>query len=338
MMPFTLDLLPIWTFILGVGVFLYVLLDGFDLGVGILFGFAPDTGSRNLIMNSIAPIWDGNETWLILGSVGLMAAFPLAFAIIIPAVYFPIAIMLLALVFRGVAFEFRYRDADHKSFWDHGFSWGSVIATFAQGIILGAFIQGFKVDGRHFVGSSFDCFTPFSLLTGLALVLGYALLGAGWLVLKTDGEIQVRARRHGRIALVGVLVAVGAVSIWTPLATASVAQRWFSWPGLILLAPVPILTAAIAYAAWRALNGWGNEATLFLTGIGLFLMSYLGIAISLWPMIVPGYYTLWQAASSPSTQAFLLIGTLFLLPVILMYTAWSYWVFRGKIRGDVGYR
>ncbi|MDA8253508.1 MAG: cytochrome d ubiquinol oxidase subunit II, partial [Rhodospirillales bacterium] len=149
MMPFTLDLVPIWTFILGVGVFLYVLLDGFDLGVGILFGFAPDTPSRNLIMNSIAPIWDGNETWLILGSVGLMAAFPLAFAIIIPAVYFPIAIMLLALVFRGVAFEFRYRDAEHKSFWDHGFSWGSVIATFAQGIVLGAFIQGFKVDGRH---------------------------------------------------------------------------------------------------------------------------------------------------------------------------------------------
>ena len=201
MMPFTLDLVPIWTFILGVGVFFYVLLDGFDLGVGILFGLAPDTSSRNLIMNSIAPIWDGNETWLVLGSVGLMAAFPLAFAIIIPAVYFPIAIMLLALVFRGVAFEFRYRDAEHKSFWDHGFSWGSVIATLAQGIVLGAFIQGFKVDGRHFVGSSFDCFTPFSLLTGLALVLGYALLGAGWLVLKTEGDIQVRARRHGRIAL-----------------------------------------------------------------------------------------------------------------------------------------
>ena len=225
MMPFTLDLVPIWTFILGVGVFLYVLLDGFDLGVGILFGFAPDTRSRNLIMNSIAPIWDGNETWLILGSVGLMAAFPLAFAIIIPAVYFPIAIMLLALVFRGVAFEFRYRDVEHKSFWDHGFSWGSVIATFAQGIVLGAFIQGFKVDGRHFVGSSFDCFTPFSLLTGLALVLGYALLGAGWLVLKTDGDIQLRARRHGRIALVGVLIAVAAVSI-SFLAPAAAHAAW----------------------------------------------------------------------------------------------------------------
>ena len=336
MMPFTLDLVPIWTFILGVGVFLYVLLDGFDLGVGILFGFAPDTRSRNLIMNSIAPIWDGNETWLILGSVGLMAAFPLAFAIIIPAVYFPIAIMLLALVFRGVAFEFRYRDADHKSFWDHGFSWGSVIATFAQGIVLGAFIQGFKVDGRHFVGSSFDCFTPFSLLTGLALVLGYALLGAGWLVLKTDGEIQVRARRHGRIALVGVLVAVGAVSIWTPLADPDIAHRWFSWPNLIFLAPVPVVTAVIAFFVWRSLNRQ-SEAGPFIGAIGLFLMSYLGIAISLWPMIVPHHYTLREAASSQSTQAFLLVGTLFLLPIILLYTAWSYWVFRGKVRADIGY-
>ena len=313
-----------------------ILLDGFDLGVGILFGFAPDTRSRNLIMNSIAPIWDGNETWLILGSVGLMAAFPLAFAIIIPAVYFPIAIMLLALVFRGVAFEFRYRDADHKSFWDHGFSWGSVIATFAQGIVLGAFIQGFKVDGRHFVGSSFDCFTPFSLLTGLALVLGYALLGAGWLVLKTDGEIQVRARRHGRIALVGVLIAVAAVSIWTPLADPDIAHRWFSWPNLIFLAPVPVVTAVIALSVWRSLNRQ-SEAGPFIGAIGLFLMSYLGIAISLWPMIVPHHYTLREAASSESTQAFLLVGTLFLLPIILLYTAWSYWVFRGKVRADIGY-
>ena len=337
MMPFTLDLVPIWTFILGVGVFLYVLLDGFDLGVGILFGFAPDTRSRNLIMNSIAPIWDGNETWLILGSVGLMAAFPLAFAIIIPAVYFPIAIMLLALVFRGVAFEFRYRDADHKSFWDQGFSWGSVIATFAQGIVLGAFIQGFNVDGRHFVGSSFDCFTPFSLLTGLALVLGYALLGAGWLVLKTDGDIQLRARRHGRIALVGVLIAVAAVSIWTPLADPDIAHRWFSWPNLIFLAPVPVITAVIAFFVWRSLNRQ-SEAGPFVGAIGLFLMSYLGIAISLWPMIVPHHYTLREAASSQSTQAFLLVGTLFLLPIILLYTAWSYWVFRGKVRADIGYR
>ena len=331
-----LDLVPIWTLILGLGVFFYVLLDGFDLGVGILFGLAPDTASRNLMMNSIAPIWDGNETWLVLGSVGLLAAFPLAFAIIVPAVYFPIAIMLVALVFRGVAFEFRFRDSEHKGFWDHGFAYGSTVATLAQGIVLGAFIQGFKVDGRHFTGSSFDCFTPFSLLTGIALLFGYALLGSGWLVMKTEGELQAWARRLGRIAFLGVLVAIGIVSLWTPAVDPGIAHRWFSWPNIAYLSPVPIITALIALLEWRSLSRQ-SEAGPFIGAVALFLLSYIGIAISLWPMIVPHYYTLWQAAAAPSTQAFLLVGTLVLLPVILLYTGWSYWVFRGKVRGDIGY-
>ncbi len=331
-----LDLVPIWTLILGLGIFFYVLLDGFDLGVGILFGLAPDTASRNLMMNSIAPIWDGNETWLVLGSVGLLAAFPLAFAIIVPAVYFPIAIMLIALVFRGVAFEFRFRDSEHKGFWDHGFAYGSTVATLAQGIVLGAFIQGFKVDGRHFTGSSFDCFTPFSLLTGIALLFGYALLGSGWLVMKTEGELQAWARRLGRIAFLGVLVAIGIVSLWTPAVDPGIAHRWFSWPNIAYLSPVPIITALIALLEWRSLSRQ-SEAGPFIGAVALFLLSYIGIAISLWPMIVPHHYTLWQAAAAPSTQAFLLVGTLVLLPVILLYTGWSYWVFRGKVRGDIGY-
>jgi cytochrome d ubiquinol oxidase subunit II len=331
-----LDLVPIWTLILGLGVFFYVLLDGFDLGVGILFGLAPDTASRNLMMNSIAPIWDGNETWLVLGSVGLLAAFPLAFAIIVPAVYFPIAIMLIALVFRGVAFEFRFRDSEHKGFWDHGFAYGSTVATLAQGIVLGAFIQGFKVDGRHFTGSSFDCFTPFSLLTGIALLFGYALLGSGWLVMKTEGELQAWARRLGRIAFLGVLVAIGIVSLWTPAVDPGIAHRWFSWPNIAYLSPVPIITALIALLEWRSFSRQ-SEAGPFIGAVALFLLSYVGIAISLWPMIVPHHYTLWQAAAAPSTQAFLLVGTLVLLPVILLYTGWSYWVFRGKVRGDIGY-
>ena len=330
------DLVPIWTVILGVGIFLYVLLDGFDLGVGILFGLAPNTATRNLMMNSIAPVWDGNETWLILGGIGLLAAFPLAFVIIMPAVYFPVAIMLLALVFRGVAFEFRHRDSERKTFWDHGFAIGSLVATFAQGVVLGAFIQGFEVDGRRFAGSSFDCFTPFSILTGVALVFGYALLGAGWLVLKTEGELQARARRQGRIALVGVLAALGAVSLWTPAADPAIAHRWFDGANLLLLAPVPIATGAAALMVWRKL-GSDSEAGPFLGAVALFLLSYLGIAISLWPMIVPRHYTLWQAASSPSTQAFLLIGTMFMLPVVLVYSAWSYWVFRGKVHADLGH-
>lgn len=332
-----LDFVPIWTLILGLGVFLYVLLDGFDLGVGVLYGFAPDRASRNLVMNSIAPIWDGNETWLVLGGVALLAAFPLAFAIIIPAVYFPIALMLLALVFRGVAFEFRFRDSEHRTFWDHAFCYGSAVGAFAQGVVLGAFIQGFPVEGRQFAGSSLDAFTPFSILTGLALTCGYMLLGAGWLILKTEGELQHWARRFGRLAFVGVLVAIAAVSLWTPFLAPQIAARWFAWPNLFILAPVPIVTAAIAWATWRALRAGGPEAGPFLGAVGLFTMSYLGIAISLFPMIVPYKFTLWEAASSPKTQAFLLVGTLFLLPVILMYSGWSYWVFRGKVRGEIGY-
>lgn len=332
----TLDLVPVWTFILGLGVFFYVLLDGFDLGVGMLYGLAPDLNARNLVMNSIAPVWDGNETWLVLGGIALLAAFPLAFAIILPAVYFPILIMLLALVFRGVAFEFRYRDSEHRTFWDHAFAYGSAAATFAQGIVLGAFIQGFQTDGRHFTGSSFDCFTLFSLFTGLALMAGYSLLGAGWLIFKTEGALQDWARRLGRYAFLGVLIAIAVVSLWTPFIAHDIARRWFSWPNLTWLWPVPLVTALAAWWEWRALNA-RTDLQPFFGAVVLFLLSYLGIAISLWPMIVPHTYTLWQAASSPSTQAFLLIGTLFLLPIILVYTGWSYWVFRGKVRGDIGY-
>ena len=331
-----LDFVPIWTVILATGVFLYVLLDGFDLGVGILYRFAPDTASRNLLMNSIAPVWDGNETWLILGGVGLLVAFPLAFAIIIPAVYFPVLIMLLALVFRGVAFEFRFRDAVHRTFWDYGFFLGSVIATFAQGVVLGAFIQGFKVEGRAFIGSSFDCFTWFSTLTGVALVFGYGLLGAGWLILKTSGVLQQQVRRQGVWCLVGVVVCIVAVSVWTPILDADIAKRWLSWPNIIWLLPVPLITALVVIVTGLSLRGT-SEATPFLGAVALFLMSYLGIAISLWPMIVPHHYTLTQAASSPKTQAFLLVGTAFLLPTVLLYTAWAYWVFRGKVRADIGY-
>jgi len=335
-MTATFDFVPVWTLILGAGIFFYVLLDGFDLGVGILYGFAPDLASRNIAMNSIAPVWDGNETWLVLGGVALLAAFPLAFAIIVPALYFPILVMLLALVFRGVAFEFRFRDVEHRTFWDHGFCYGSAIATFAQGVMLGSFIQGFNVEGRHFVGSSFDFLTPFSVLCGFALIFGYALLGACWLVLKTEEEIQERARRHGRACLVGVLIAIAMVSIWTPLMSEQVAERWFSWPNLLLLSPVPIATALVAFAVWRGLSG-RSQAGPFIGAIGLFALAYGGMAISLWPMIVPHHYTLWDAASSERTQAFLLIGTLFLLPVILVYSGWSYWVFRGKVRADIGY-
>jgi cytochrome d ubiquinol oxidase subunit II len=332
-----LDFVPMWTAILGLAVFFYVLLDGFDLGVGILYNFAGSAEARTLLMNSIAPIWDGNETWLVLGGIGLLAAFPLAFAIILPAVYFPILVMLLALIFRGVAFEFRFRDSEHRTFWDHAFGIGSAVATFAQGVVLGAFVQGFAVEGRHFSGGSFDCFTPFSLFTGLALLFGYGLLGAGWLILKLEGDLQTQARSHARVCFLGTLAAVGIVSLWTPIQDHAIAQRWFSWPNILFLAPVPVLTACVTLLEWRALADAKAELRPFLYAIILFSLSYLGIAISLWPMIVPHHYSLWQAASAPDTQVFLGIGTMFLLPIILIYTAWSYWVFRGKARADIGY-
>jgi cytochrome d ubiquinol oxidase subunit II len=245
--------------------------------------------------------------------------------------------MLLALIFRGVAFEFRFRDAAHRTFWDHAFGYGSAIATFAQGVVLGAFIQGFQVDGRHFSGGSFDCFTPFSLFTGIALLFGYGLLGSGWLILKTEGALQKSARKHARRCFLGTLAAVGIVSLWTPLVDPDIAHRWFSWPNIAFLAPVPVLTALFGLLEWRAIANPKSELRPFVYAVLLFCLSYLGIAISLFPMIVPHHYSLWQAASSPDTQIFLGVGTLFLLPVILVYTGWSYWVFRGKVRADTGY-
>ena len=331
-----LDLVPVWTVILGVGVFMYVLLDGFDLGVGMLFPFAADEDSRSLMMNSVAPIWDGNETWLILGGMGLLAAFPVAFAIIIPAVYFPILLMLLGLMFRGVAFEFRSRDPAHQPWWNRAFFGGSLVATFFQGVVLGMFVQGFTVTGRVFAGTSFDWVTPFPLVTGAALVAGYVLLGAAWLVMKTESGLQVWARRCAARALYALLAFIVVVSIWTPLLQARIAARWFTWPDIVWFAPVPLVTALIAWGTWRSLRR-GGEYLPFVGALGLFAMSYLGLGISVFPYIVPYDLTLWDAAAVPSTQAFLLIGTLFLLPIIFMYLGWAYYVFRGKVHADVGY-
>jgi cytochrome d ubiquinol oxidase subunit II len=337
MMEPAISFVGVWTALIALGVVLYVLLDGFDLGVGMLHGFAPDPADRNLIMNSIAPIWDGNETWLVFCGIALLAAFPLAFAIIIPAVYFPVLVMLIALIFRGVAFEFRFNDSGRRAFWDRAFQVGSFVAVFAQGMILGAFIQGFRIEGRQFSGSSFDFLTPFGVLTALALLFGYGLLGAGWLIIKTEGDLQDWARRQGRLCLIGVVIGIVIVSLWTPLMEHQIAERWFSLPDILFLWPVPLATLAVVFWEWRALAG-STEAAPFIAAILLFLLCYLGIAISLWPMIVPYKFTLWDAASSPSTQSFLLVGALVLLPVILMYSGWSYWVFRGKASREIGYQ
>ncbi|HWP18935.1 MAG TPA: cytochrome d ubiquinol oxidase subunit II [Burkholderiaceae bacterium] len=327
-----LDLVPLWAAILALAVFMYVLLDGFDLGVGMLFALRRDEADRNRMVESVAPIWDFNETWLILGVGGMLAVFPLAFAIILPALYFPFLLMLLGLIFRGVAFEFREVPGARRGLWDRGFFWGSLLATFAQGVVLGNFIEGFPVENRQFAGTSWDWVSPFPLLTGIGLVFGYALQGATWLVMKTEGELQQWARRMARWSLLGVLAFIALISVWTPLTEPRIAARWFSLPNLWWFAPVPLLTGLLAVWLLRALNR-GAEITPFLCSMGLFFLAFTGLVISLWPYIAPPSVTLWDAATAHKSQAFLMIGTMFLLPVILGYVAWSYWVFRGKVRG-----
>ena len=332
----SLDLVPIWTVILAVSVFMYVLLDGFDLGIGILFPLAPDDASRDTMMASVAPVWDGNETWLVMGGIGIFAAFPVAFSIIFPALYFPVLAMLLGLVFRGVAFEFRPTALTSRRHWDRAFFAGSVVATFAQGCVLGKFVLGFEVSGRQYAGSLFDWLHPFVIAVGVGLLFGYALLGATWIVMKTDGPLRDWARGKARIALFGVLGFIALVSVWTPFMHEHIAERWFSWPNIAWLSPVPLVTAALALWLWRAIERRQDVAP-FLAAMGLFAMCYLGLGVSLFPYIVPHRLTLWEAAGAPQAQAFLLIGTLFLIPIIFTYTAWSYWVFRGKVRGGGGY-
>ncbi len=331
-----LDLVPLWAGILSLAVLMYVLLDGFDLGVGILFLFHQNEADRHLMMTSVAPVWDFNETWLILGGGGLLAVFPLAFAVIMPALYFPILVMLLGLLFRGVAFEFRDVPGARKWVWNGAFGFGSLIAAFAQGVVLGNFIQGFPVSGRVFSGTSWDWIAPFPLLTGLGLVVGYSLLGATWLYMKTEDDLQQWARQKSRWGLLGILLFIVMISVWTPLMDARTAARWFSFPNLLFFSPVPILTALLAWLLWLALRR-ERHVLPFICAMGLFFLAYTGLIISLWPYVAPPSITLRDAAAAPMAQEFLMVGTLFLLPVILLYVFWSYWVFRGKVRSDIGY-
>jgi cytochrome d ubiquinol oxidase subunit II len=286
-------------------------------------------------MNSVAPVWDGNETWLVLGGGGLMAAFPVAYAVVMTALYAPLIAMLLALVFRGVAFEFRWR-AERKSRWDLAFAGGSMVATFAQGVALGALVQGIPVSDRAYSGGWWDWLTPFSLLTGIALVVGYALLGSAWLIMKTTAELQERARRFAWITALGTLALIGVVSLWTPLLNAQFMARWFAWPAILYSAPVPLLVALAAFALFSGLAR-RREAQPFLAGIALFVLSYIGLGISFYPYIVPPSITIWSAAAPDSSLKFLLVGAVILIPLILAYTAWSYWVFRGKVDPSAGY-
>lgn len=328
-----LDLTIVWAGIIVFSVFVYVLMDGFDLGIGILFPAFAVGPDRDTAMNSIAPVWDGNETWLVLGGGGLLAAFPLAYGVILSGLYAPIIVMLLALVFRGVAFEARWRDPAHRPAWDSAFTGGSFLAALSQGVILGALLQGVKVTGRAYGGGWWDWLTPFSLLTGVSVVVAYALLGSTWLIFKAEGSLQQRATGLAWKTGAGTLAAVVLVSAATPFLHGAYFARWFAWPGLLLAAPVPVLVALASYAFYRSMKA-GRELAPFLLALFIFFLCFLGLGVSIYLYIVPGALTIWDAATHPRSQAFLLVGTAIIMPMILAYTAWAYWVFRGKVEGQ----
>jgi cytochrome d ubiquinol oxidase subunit II len=331
-----LDLPFIWAGLIAFAVLAYVVLDGFDLGVGILFPFVPGEANRDEMMNSVAPVWDGNETWLVLGGGGLFAVFPMAFAIIMPALYVPIILMLLGLLFRGVAFEYRWKTVRGKFLWDWAFAGGSIVAAFAQGIALGALVQGIPVNGRAYAGGWWDWLTPFSMLTGVALVIGYALLGATWLIWKTENHVQRRAYDIALWVAPATLLLIGLVSVWTPFLNPVYMQRWLAWPQFLLVVPVPLAVFGAAFILLKGLMK-RREASPFLASQALFILCFVGLGISFYPHIVPNSVTIWQAAAPDNSLSFLLVGAAVLVPLILAYTAYSYWVFRGKVNAVGGY-
>jgi cytochrome bd ubiquinol oxidase subunit II len=332
-----IDLPLIWAVVILFGIMMYVVMDGFDLGLGILYPFFKGKDERDVIMNTVAPVWDGNETWLVLGGAGLLAAFPLAYSVVLSALYLPLIFMLLGLIFRGVAFEFRFKAHEHeRHIWDKAFIGGSMAATFFQGVTLGTYIRGIPVVDRAYAGGPLDWISLFSLFTGVGLLVAYALLGSTWLIMKTDGPLQAQAYRLTRWLTWGLLVVIAVISIWTPLAEPRIAERWFSLPNLFWFAPVPLLVLASSWLLLRSVAR-KSQALPFLATLALVFLGYSGLGISLWPNIVPPAISIWQASSPPQSQGFTLVGALLIIPVILGYTIWSYYVFRGKVRAGEGY-
>jgi cytochrome bd ubiquinol oxidase subunit II len=332
-----IDLPFIWAVIILFGVMMYVVMDGFDLGIGLLYPFFPGDEDRDVMMNTVAPVWDGNETWLVLGGAGLLAAFPLAYSVVLSAFYLPLIFMLLGLIFRGVAFEFRFKASPAgRHWWDKAFIGGSLTATFFQGVTLGGFIDGVKVVNRAYAGGALDWITPFSLFTGVGLVAAYALLGCTWLIFKTAGSLQQRMIAIARPLTFILLAVIAVISVWTPLTHPEIAQRWFTLPNLFYFSPVPLLVAIVAWQLVVRLRGEPQAAPFVLT-LCLVFLGYSGLGISLWPHIVPPDITIWQASSPPQSQGFALVGALLIIPMILGYTAWGYYVFRGKVDASHGY-
>ncbi|WP_350306605.1 cytochrome d ubiquinol oxidase subunit II [Photorhabdus viridis] len=332
-----IDLPLIWFIIIVFSTMMYIVMDGFDLGIGLLYPTIKSDSDRDLMMNSVAPVWDGNETWLVLGGAGLFGAFPLAYAVILDALTIPLTLMLFGLIFRGVAFEFRFKSApEHRHIWDKAFIGGSVIATFVQGVVVGAFIQGFPVENRAYAGGYFDWFSPFPLFCGFGLVVAYALLGCGWLIMKTEGHLQQTMYRVARPLILLMLAIIVIISLWTPLIHPAIAERWFSLPNLWFFLPVPLL---VAWSGWKLLRSIKRKThyTPFLLALLLVFLGYSGLGISIWPNLIPPAISYEAAAAPPQSLGFMLVGALLIIPVILVYTYWSYYVFRGKVNHEQGY-
>jgi cytochrome d ubiquinol oxidase subunit II len=332
-----IDTSIIWFTIIVFSTLMYIVMDGFDLGIGILFPFNKDATERDMMVNTVAPVWDGNETWLVLGGAALYGAFPLAYAVILDALSVPLTAMLIGLIFRGVAFEFRFKATEeHRAFWDKSFIAGSILATFSQGVVLGTFINGFEVTNRAYSGPELLWLTPFSLFCGLGLVVAYALLGSTWLIMKTENELHRKMTALTKPLLLALLAIIVIVSIWTPLEHADIMKRWFTLPNVFWFVPVPILVVLASWGLMRSLNRHAHYSPFLLT-LALVFLGFTGLGISIWPNIIPPHITIWQAASPPQSQGFMLVGGLLIIPVILAYTFWSYYVFRGKINPNEGY-
>ena len=332
-----IDLPLVWYALIATAIFLYVVLDGFDLGIGILFPYAPSDKCRDRMMSSIAPFWDGNETWLVLGGGGLFAAFPLAYSVLMPAFYIPIILMLLGLILRGVSFEFRFKAKQRsKKIWDYCFHIGSLVATFMQGVTLGAFVQGIQVSGRTFSGGAFDWLNAFSIMVGVALVAGYALLGATWLNMKTEDITQEWAQKIAGYLFIFVAFFMGMVSLCMPLMDGRIRDLWFSLPNFLYLQVFPVLSIVMFVFLYFDLKK-GNEFRPFFLTLGIFLMNYAGLGISTWPWLAPYEITFRRAAAAPESQSLLLVGALAMLPIILAYTGYCYYLFRGKSSHEITY-
>ena len=333
-----IDLSVIWFIIIVFATLMYIVMDGFDLGIGILFPFNKQDAERDMMMNTVAPVWDGNETWMVLGGAALYGAFPLAYAVIIDALSIPLTAMLLGLIFRGVAFEFRFKATpEHRPLWDKAFIGGSVLAAFSQGVAVGTLLNGLTVSGREFSGSVMDWLAPFPVFCGIGLVIAYALLGCTWLIMKTEGQLHRKMSDLATVLSLALLAVIAVISVWTPLTHPDIARRWFSFPDILWFMPVPVLVLVCSWGIIRSAYSRRANSGPFIMTLVLIFTGFSGLGISIWPNIIPPGITIWQAASPPQSQGFMLIGGLLIIPVILMCTFWSYYVFRGKIKPDEGY-